>query len=219
MRKPLRTAIAPVALAVSLLATAEAGAHGRGAAQGYVATFSAVEPNVVGVLVNVYGPTNRFRLTNYSGKTLVILGARREPYLRFAASGVYENAASPTAYLNASRPVPASADPEAEPRWRKVAAGGASYTWHEHRIVWTDDEPPPVVRKAPDEPHLIRNWSIPATADDKPFRVNGLLGWAPPPPSESEGVDALVVVAIAAGAVVALAAIGATLWRRARRPA
>ena len=121
MPSRLSRAVVPFAVVAALVASDGARAHGRhGTADGDIATFSALKPNVVGVLVNVYGPQNLFRLSNYSGKTVVVLGARREPYLRFTQSAVYENAAAPTAYLNAARAVPPSARADADPRWRKV---------------------------------------------------------------------------------------------------
>jgi len=220
MRTAFWRAVVP-AIAAALVAAAGATAHGRhGTADGYIATFVAVKPNVLGVLVNVFGPENLLRVTNYSGETVVVLGADGEPYLRFAPKAVYENAASPTTYLNASRPVPSSARSDAEPRWREVATG-ASHTWHEHRIVWSDDEAPEVVRANPDEPHLIFNWSIPATAAAKPFRITGFLGWSPPADDGGAGGGdhRLLVAGVAAGALLAVLAIVATLWRRARRPA
>ena len=46
-------------------------------------------PNVLGVGVNVLGGDERLRLSNYSGKAVVILGYQGEPYLRFTTSGVF----------------------------------------------------------------------------------------------------------------------------------
>ena len=210
-----------VAVLAALVVAGAATAHGRhGTADGYLATFSGVTPNVPGVLVNVFGPRNQFRLSNYSGKEIVVLGARGEPYLRFTPTAVFENTAAPTAYLNTSRAVPSSATKDAAPRWRKVGAG-ASHTWHEHRVVWSKPDDPEVVRESPHEPHLIFRWAIPATADGKPFRIKGFLGWAPPSDQSSGDGTAnrLLIAGVAAGAALALVAIAATLWRRARRPA
>ena len=209
------------AVLAALVAADAAAAHGRHTtADGYIATFSGVTPNVPGVFVNVFGPQNQFRLSNYSGKEIVVLGARGEPYLRFTPTAVLENTAAPTAYLNESKPVPSSVSKDAEPRWRKVGAG-ASHTWHEHRIVWSKPEDPEVVRENPHEPHLIFHWAIPATADGKPFRIKGFLGWSPPRDQGSGDGTANtgLIAGVATGAALALAAIAATLWRRARRPA
>jgi hypothetical protein len=217
MRRGLLAGVAWAAAALTVPAALHAhGTHGVG--EGYVSTVSGTRPPVLGVLVNVFGPNNLFRLSNYSGKTVVVLGARREPYLRFARSGVYENAAAPTTYLNRSRRIPASADAQAEPRWRKIA-GGVTHTWHEHRVVWSAPDPPRAVEEAPDEPHLVFNWSIPATADGKPFRINGFLGYVASPKEDSRfdgrfgWIGAAAVTALVAAAAVAVRA------RRARRQA
>src|SRR5215510_2546100 len=104
----LRRASLLVVLALSLVTARGAMGHGGTHQTGYVSSFSVLKPSVLGVLVNVYGPKDFLRISNYSGKTLVVLGYAREPYLRFTRSGVYENSASPTAFLNASRAVPQS---------------------------------------------------------------------------------------------------------------
>jgi hypothetical protein len=165
---------------------------------------------VLGVFVRVLGGDDRLRLANYSGKTVLVLGYEREPFLRFAPGGVYENVRSPAAYLSRERdPVqvrlPASADPKAAPRWRKVAAG-QSFEWHDHRIHWTESEPPAAVQRAPDEVHLIFRWAVPARADGKPFAVSGFLGYVPPPGGSGDGgmspwlLAAVIGVAVLAGA-------------------
>ena len=62
---------------------------------GYISNVSAVEPNVLGMFVNVVGGDARLRLSNYSGKTILIRGYQGEPYLRFDKSGVFQNMRSP----------------------------------------------------------------------------------------------------------------------------
>jgi hypothetical protein len=75
----------------SLLVTPAAQSHGGTRSSGYVSTFSHLEPNVLGLFVNVFGRNNTMRLSNNSGKTVVVLGRSGEPYLRFAPDGVEEN--------------------------------------------------------------------------------------------------------------------------------
>ena len=140
-------------------------------------------------------------------------GRAGEPYLRFAAGEVDENVDAPTTFLNDSRQVPAAARPGARPRWRKVARG-SSYSWHDHRIVWTGTKPPTVVRQAPDAPHLVFRWAIPSSADGRPFLIRGFLGWAPTRKAKG-GTSWWVIAAAAGGATGALAA--AALGLRARR--
>jgi len=53
---------------------AGSGAHPGSALTGYVSTVSAVVPNVLGVNALVLGGDDRLRVSNYSGKTIVILG-------------------------------------------------------------------------------------------------------------------------------------------------
>jgi hypothetical protein len=214
----LRRASVLSATAIGVLAAATgAAAHGGTRSQGYVSTFASLDPNVLGVSVSVFGPKNQFRLTNYSGKTVVVLGYQGEPYLRFSGLTVDENLASPTAYLVASRSVPADAALGAKERWHRIARS-SSYTWHDDRIVWTGAELPAAVKREPDEPHVIFNWRIPARSDGKPFSIKGFLGWVPPPATHDGGTDwALVASASGAAAVVVLGAAAAFGMRRARR--
>jgi hypothetical protein len=191
--------------------------HGRTHKAGYTSTFAALEPNVLGVLVNVSGPEDFLRVSNYSGKTVVVFGYQREPYLRFTRAGVFENTASPTAYLNSSRIVPKAATANAAPHWKKVARSD-SYTWHDHRIVWTAAQPPPEVQAEPHESHLVFNWRIPARADGRPFRITGFLGWTPPPAAvDSRDTSVWLIVAAAAGGALLVAATVGAGVRRARR--
>src|SRR5689334_5840958 len=57
----------------------------------------------------------RLELTNDTGRPIEVLGYAGEPYLEIRPDGVYQNAASPAAYVNRTlsggTPVPASADP------------------------------------------------------------------------------------------------------------
>jgi hypothetical protein len=192
------------ALAVLVVALAPAGAadaHRRTGGRGYVSTVAGVIPNVLGLSVSVVGGDDRLRLGNYSGKTIMILGYEREPYLRFEASGVYENVRSPAAYLNRFRyppPLePGTADPEAAPRWRRVGRG-LSFDWHDHRIHWTARTAPASVRRDPAHPHLILRWRVPGRADGKPFAITGFLGYVPPAAAKDGGRRSWLIPAVAA---------------------
>jgi hypothetical protein len=191
--------------------------------KGYVSNISAVVPNVLGLSANVLGGDERLRLSNYSGKTVVVLGYQGEPYLRFAKSGVYVNELSPGAYLNRSRKPkglkPGLADSEAVPRWRRVAVG-ASYEWYDHRIHWIKSRPPIGVRRHPDRIQRIFTWRVPGRAGGRPFAITGLLGYAPPE-SDADGSTGWVRSAalVGAGGVLAagLLAAGAGARRKKRR--
>jgi hypothetical protein len=219
----MRRAFALLTLA-ALALPAAAAAHPGSALTGYVSTVSAVVPNVLGMNALVLGGDDRLRISNYSGKTIVILGYQGEPYLRFDKTGVYANTFSPAAHLNRfrlPRPLkPGVADPSARPRWRRVAPG-VTYEWHDHRIHWTGRRPPAGVRKHPDRIQRIFRWRVPGRADGARFAITGFLGYAPDPVKAKEdgGTSAwLLAGAIAAGVLAAAALVGMGA-RRARRRA
>ena len=115
-------------IVTTLLPVGAARAHRKNyIPKGYVSNISAVVPNVLGVSVNVLGGDERLRLSNYSGKTVVILGYQGEPYLRFTASGVFANELSPASYLNRMRkPRRAEAARRRPDGGSSLAAGRAS---------------------------------------------------------------------------------------------
>jgi hypothetical protein len=202
-----------IASLVALAWCPAALAHGGGV-PGFTSTVTSTPPP--GVTVVVKDGDDRLRLENRSGSEVIVQGYDGEPYLRFARDGVYRNTRSPATYLNDDRygqaAVPASADPKAEPRWEKVADGDA-YEWHDHRIHWMSPENPPQVRKAPDQPHHVFDWTVPASIDGKPFVLAGSLDYAPPSSGGS------VIPYVAAPVAALLLALGILGWRRARRTA
>jgi len=217
VRRGLRVGI-PLAVAVVTLAP-WAQAHGpETPGTGYLSKVNAITPNVLGVSANVIGGDAKLRLSNYSGKTVVIRGYGGEPYLRFDARGVYENTRSPAVYLNRVRyptgSVPAIADPEAPPQWHRLS-GGNSFTWSDHRIHWPRDEVPPVVQKDPQKTQRILSWRVPGVADGTPFAITGILGYRPLP-VEPTRVPGWVPVTLAVITVLALFGLWAT-HRRTRR--
>jgi hypothetical protein len=217
VRKPLTLLAAVLALA------APAAAHRGTGGRGYVSTFSAIQPSVLGVSVNVLGGDDRLRVSNYSGKTLVILGYEGEPYLRFGDGGVFVNTRSPAAYLNRFRYPPAlapgTADASARPAWRR-AARAVSFAWHDHRIHWAARQPPRMIAADPSHTHLLRNWRVPGRASGKPFAIIGFLGYVPPPGvGGGDGARSWLVPAGAACGLALLTGAVGVGARRARRRA
>ena len=211
-----------MAIVTTLTLAGEARAHRGSTLTGYVSTVSAVAPNVLGVNALVLGGDDRLRISNYSGKTVVVLGYEGEPYLRFDSKGVWANTLSPAAHLNRfrrPRPLePGAADASASPRWRRVAPG-VTYEWHDHRIHWVAAEPPKGVQEHPDRNQRIFSWRVPGRADGKRFAINGFLGYAPdriPRRDDGTSWSLLAVGGIAAAAALAAVGVGA---RRARRRA
>jgi hypothetical protein len=217
----LRRCLTLLLVAAALVVPNAASAHGRyGLARGYVSTVAGLVPNVLGVSVAVIGGDDRLRLSNYSGKTIVILGYQGEPYLRFAGRAVYENIRSPAVQLNRFRYphglAPGTTDVRAAPKWRKVARG-LSFEWHEHRIHWTSRQAPAAVRDEPDTVHRIFYWRVPGRAAGRPFAITGFLGYVPPPASGGRGYGWVVPVAGAGLGAAALVALGLGARRRLRR--
>jgi hypothetical protein len=209
-------------IVTTLLPAGVARAHPGSTLTGYVSTVSAVVPNVLGVNALVLGGDDRLRISNYSGKAIVILGYEGEPYLRFGDGAVFVNTRSPAAYLNRFRNPPAlppgAADASARPVWRRVQ-GGVTFEWHDHRIHWAAREAPRAVADDPRHTHLIRNWRVPGRAAGQPFAIAGFLGYVPPRGTRAEEERNWPLLGGAACGL-ALAALGAGVGaRRARRRA
>jgi hypothetical protein len=102
--------------------------------------------------------------------------------------------------------------PGAEGR-RDVRIGpGRTEIWVEPRIGATE--------APPEGEGLVRNWTIPATADGVPFEIVGFLGYRPPGgravAKEEEGGTSiwLIAAAIGGGVLVLSAALAVPLLRR-----
>jgi hypothetical protein len=193
--------------AVVLLSTSPAWAHGEGGkATGFGSTVEGVTPTAPGLLLEVLDGDDRLFLRNGTGREVIVLGYDGEPYLRFDSGSVYRNVLSPAVYLNADRyaqgEVPASADPEAAPVWRRIRLGH-SYEWHDHRIQWMSTIAPDEVRADPDASHHVFDWRVPITVGGRPAAITGSLDYAP---TGDEEPSAWVFVAASAPLVAALLA-------------
>jgi hypothetical protein len=188
-----------VAAVVACLVAPGAQAHFATAKLGYRSTIEGLEPPVRGVRVKVLYGDDQVWMENHSGKTVVIEGYDDEPYLRFAPKGIFVNINSPAGYLNQDRygksTVPKAASAKAAPNWKKLA-GGDVWAWHDHRIHFMSPTFPPVISAAPDKPHHVFDWKVPATANGKRFFIAGSLDYKPPP-KESQSFPVELVIALA----------------------
>jgi hypothetical protein len=209
----LRRGLAVAGVLACLLAPG-AHAHFGTAKLGYRSTIDGVKPRVPGMQLKVLYGDDQVWMDNRSGETVVIDGYGGEPYLRFAPKGIFVNINSPAGYLNQDRygkaTVPKSASPEAAPNWKKLA-GGNVWAWHDHRIHYMSPTFPPVISAAPDKPHHVFDWKVPATANGKRFVIAGSLDYAPPPKEDASFPFALV---IALAVLIGGGMVGLFLLRR-----
>jgi hypothetical protein len=132
----LRASLALVfAATAAALLPARASAHAgliAPAATSYLARISSVP---AGVDAKVVDGDQRLWLRVAPGTTVVVLGLRQEPYLRFSRLGVEINTRSTTYFLNRTRPQapPAGIGPRTPPAWKRLT-GSRSTSWHEDRL-------------------------------------------------------------------------------------
>jgi len=214
-RAPIR-ALATLAVVGLALAPAAAG-HGGGGSRGYTSTVSSVTPQTDGLEVAVRESDDRLFLRNETGATVVILGYEGEPYLEFREDGVFQNTRSPATYLNDDRygqvDLPDSADPKAAPVWEEVSPR-PTFEWHDHRIHWMSESPPPKVAAATDRPHHVFDWTVPGTIGGESLAIAGSLDYAPPP-----GQSFPTVLLVPLALLVVLGGVAVWLRRRRRRAA
>jgi hypothetical protein len=176
-----------------------------------------VTPAVDGIDVQVVNFDDSLQLRNKSGRTIVVVGYRGEPYLRIAADGtVAVNHNSPSYYLNDDRfaegvEIPPSATPKATPDWQTVDRVGR-YTWHDHRIHWMAHTVPPQVKDEGKRTKVF-DWKVPLRVGRQPATIAGSLIWVG---KESGGPPVGAVVALLAFALAGLALV--VFVRRRRRP-
>jgi hypothetical protein len=177
----------------------------------YRSTITAIQPRVPGLALAVTGTDGSLRLTNHTGKTVVVIGYAGEAYLRITPSGVDENVASLSSWLNGRLPQPPAS--QQVPQWRHVS-DQPTFTWHDYRTHWMGLQRPPVVAADPHHPHKVLDWTVPLTVDGKPVAVKGSLNWTGLS-SLSTFVIALIAVACAAGVALAVAMVVAVRKERA----
>lgn len=187
MLRTARVIIAAVIVVLTfLLSVQPASAHGADGASSsnYRTTVTSVTPAQPEIAIQVKEHGDRMQLKNGSSKEVIILGYQNEPYIKVVESGVYENRLSPAVYKNADRygttELPAFANAQAAPEWRKVSSGNIA-VWHDHRAHWMSTTAPPVVEGNRSVSHmLIPGWTIPLTVDAAAVTIAGDVQWVPP---------------------------------------
>lgn len=140
--------------------------------------------NLPGVKWRVLANDALLQVINESDQELTVPGYNGEPYLRVGPKGVWLNRNSPAYYLNQDRfgasEVPGDAGIDKPPEWEKTGDESA-YAWHDHRIHWMSQVPPPQI-KGRQAATLIFDWTVPFAMQGGDFLVNGTLRWVPGPP-------------------------------------
>lgn len=198
-----------VGVLAAVIPVTPAAAHtvaGMGATN-FRTTLTALEPAVAGVSLRVIENGSRLELRNTTDTVVIVAGYDGEPYARVGPDGVALNDDSPATYLNTGRyptaTVPPTADGRGSPTWRAVSDEPV-WRWHDHRVHWASVTLPPAVSAAPDQPHRIRDWTVPLWYGEQPMTATGTLDWVPGPPAWPWfGLVGLLVAAVVAIAFLA----------------
>jgi hypothetical protein len=118
---------------------------------------------------------------SFAGRgSVIVLGERGEPFLRFAASGVEANTASPTWAFAArvqGRPVGGVIDAGASPRWQ-LLDGSPRLSWIDPRAVYAAGTPSLQVQQRGVSTDLVR-WTIPLDVNGRRVGARGVTRWVP----------------------------------------
>lgn len=201
-------------VAFSLLATGPSTASAHQGDPNYRSELDGVVPTALGDRLDfsVGNYDDFIALSNRSGETVLVMGYRGEPYLRFLGNGQVEaNTRSPAWFANRDRyaetAVPGAADPDAVPRWKTVATEGR-YSWHDHRSHWMGKGVPPQVTDRSRRTEVF-DYAIPIRVADRPAELTGTLFWV------GSGGGAPVWPFVLLGGLV-LGGVGWLLYRRRR---
>ena len=188
--KPMRRTLLVVASALAWvgLSAGPASAH---SVSGQSATnlqthLKSVAPAVPGLTIKVVESGSRLEVANKSGKEVVVLGYKAEPYLRIGPEGVFRNRLSPATYINQTRvgkePTEAARNAKVgDTDWEKISSEPLA-RWHDHRIHWMSPNDPPEARADPGKRHVINaEWVVPIKSGAETISVKGDLVWEPGP--------------------------------------
>ena len=154
----MRLTLVLAASTIALALPGAAAAHGRGRPFA-VDDRVTIDVRPPAVEARVVGGDRSLWLRVDRGVRVVVLGALREPTLRFGVDGVWANRASPTAA--------ADGIVKAGGGWQRVA-GGHAFAWHDHRLA---------PRGAPG----AGRWAVPLLVDGRRTALGGTFHRVPPP--------------------------------------
>jgi hypothetical protein len=146
----------------------------------YRSVVSSVTPTVKGVQVEVLNFDDRLLMHNTSGKDVLILDYKQQPYAQIKADGTVQvNTSSEAYYLNEDRlgetAVPTNLP--ATPQW-KTLSKTARFEWHDHRAHWMGKSDPPQLKNK-DVRTKIDDWEVPVEIGGQKGQIAGTLTWVP----------------------------------------
>ena len=174
----MRTLTAVAAVVALLLGAPVALAH-----QGnpnYRSLVTSVTPATKGVDVSVLNFDDRLLMHNTSGKDVLILDYKNQPYAQLLANGTVQvNKNSEAYYLNEDRTGETTVPPNlpTTPEWTTVSRS-SRFEWHDHRMHWMGTTDPPNL-KDKSVKTKIDDWTVPMEVDGQKATISGTLTWMP----------------------------------------
>lgn len=176
-------------------------------ANNWATAITSVSPSVPGLTATVTTDGQSVTVTYVGSQIVTIDGYFNEPYLRITPTGLEQNTNSPSVELNQSQNIGSLGDGSGlnkAPAWKVVSSQRVA-TWHDHRVHWMDNNPPPVAQKDPGHNHLVKTWTINMSVGSTKATINGTLTWLKwTAPSKTPAIIALVIILAVIGAVVLL---------------
>ena len=208
----MRTLACTVAAAALLLAAPVALAH-----QGnpnYRSVVKAVTPQTSGIDASILNFDDAVLVHNTSGKDVMILDYKKQPYVELKADGTVSVNTNSEALLPQRGP-PGRDRGAQGPRLRaeveEVSKSGR-YEWHDHRMHWMGDGDPPNLTDKGKETVIDDNWVIPIQVAGAAGAITGTLTWVP---LEDGGLPLGAIFAFAALIIVLSIAVFIVRRRRA----
>jgi len=170
------SALAVLALAGAGALPGHASAHTGVTAPAATSYFARALSAPPGLEAKAVDGDQRLWLRVPSRLTVIVIGLRGEPYLRFSSLGIDVNSSSATYFLNRVRPapVPSVLSPHTPPTWRLLSSAHST-SWHEDRLHAL------ALAAHPPGARALGHWVVPLLVDGKAASIGGTLVEAPRP--------------------------------------